>query len=105
MAGISNKLADRIKGLAFQAQVGKVHRLKGKYVRRDGIVFLVVNVDWQNGKIVASDVKTPVNQTTQFSIRSFFSKAVDELGAKPPEENVKSFNTFWMPLVKKNVGL
>lgn len=77
LARISSKVAD--------SQVGIVHRLKGQYVERNGVVFLVVDVDWRKGQIVVSDVKTPVEQTTRFRIRPFLSKAIRLLGEHLPE--------------------
>ena len=72
----SKKLADQIKGAAYQAQVKLVHSIKGKYVNRAGVIFLVMDVDWKKGKLTVSDAKTPVRQTTKFSIKSFLSKSI-----------------------------
>jgi hypothetical protein len=74
---ISKKLADQIKSSAYLAQVHKVSGLKGKYVRRDGVIFLVMSIDMKKQKIEVSDAKTAVRQTTKFSIKSFLSKAVE----------------------------
>jgi len=63
----------------FSKQAEKVHRLKGKHVERDGKIFLITKVDWRRGKITASDLKTPIDQVTKFSIRSFLSKSVTVL--------------------------
>jgi len=77
MANASEKLANNIKTSVFASQANLVHKLKGKYVERDGTTFLVVSVDWRKGRIIVSDTKTPVKQTTYLSIRSFLSKAVE----------------------------
>jgi len=76
VANLAEKLLDRIKGKVYAAQVGKLHKLNGKHVERDGVTFLVTKVDWRRGKITVSDTGTPLNQTTEFNIKSFLSKAV-----------------------------
>lgn len=76
MADLAGKLMDRIRGRVYAAQVGKLHSLRGKYVERDGVTFLVTAVDWRRGHITVSDTKTPLKQTTRFGIKSFLSKAV-----------------------------
>jgi hypothetical protein len=76
MKDISQELFDKIRSNVFSNQAGKVHNLKGKYVVRDGVTFLVVDVDWKKGKIIVSDTKTNVDNKTTFAIKSFLSKAV-----------------------------
>lgn len=72
----TEKLAARVRGAVYADQVKLVHRLVGKHVERDGTLFYVVKVDWKGGRVTVSDTKTPVDQVTSFSIRSFLSKAV-----------------------------
>jgi len=83
---LAARLLKRIKGKVYAAQVGKLHKLKGKHVDRDGTTFLVTGVDWRNGKITVSDTATPLKQTTTFNIKSFLSKAVTIL--REEEANV-----------------
>lgn len=76
MADVSEKLANKIRSAVYATQVKKVHSLKGRYVERDGTTFLIVGVDWKKGKLTVSDTKTPLNQTTHFSVKAFLSKAI-----------------------------
>lgn len=86
MTNLALKLADRIKGKVYAAQVGLLHKLAGKYVERNGVTFLVTKVDWRNGKIVVSDTATPLKQTTTFNIKSFLGKAVTILREEEADE-------------------
>jgi hypothetical protein len=79
MPDASERLFNKLRSSVYAAQVGKVHKLKGRYVERDGVTFLVVSVDWRGGKVVVSDTKTPLKQRTTFSIKSFLSKSVTVL--------------------------
>lgn len=76
---VSEELANRIRSSVLEAQSDMLDGLAGKYVRRDGVTFLIVQVDRKGGKVVASDTKTPVDQTTTFGIKAFLSKAVEVL--------------------------
>jgi len=86
LKNLARNLFSDLREKVFSAQVGKVHRLKGKHVVRDGVTFWVKSVDWRRGKVVVSDVKTPLKRTTTFSIRSFLSKAVEVLEPKRKEK-------------------
>ena len=77
--GVSNKLADKIKSAVYASQIRLVHKLQGKYVKRDGVVFYIKSVNWSTGKMVVSDTKTALNITTAFQIKSFLSKKVEEV--------------------------
>jgi hypothetical protein len=72
----AGRVADQIRTAVKQRQAGMLHRMIGKYVVRDGVMFLVVSVNWGRGKVTVSDVKTPRVQTTKFSVGSFLSKAI-----------------------------
>ena len=87
MRNLSKDLFAQLRDRVYEAQVGKVHRLEGKSVLRDGVVFRVVSVDWRRGKIEVSDAKTPPNQTVVFAVRSFLSKAVEVM---QPEKGRRS---------------
>jgi len=84
MPDLAENLANKIRSAVYASQVKKVHSLKGRYVERDGVTFLITEVNWKKGKLTVSDTKTPLKQTTQFSIKAFLSKAITVL-----DEDVK----------------
>lgn len=88
MVDVSEKLANKIRSVVYAAQVKKVHSLKGRYVERDGVTFLIVKVDWKKGRLTVSDTKTPLKQTTQFSTKAFLSKAITILDEEEPVKRV-----------------
>ena len=71
----AKELFSEIRSRVYAAQVKKLKGLVGRHVVRDGVTFLVVSAS--KGKVVVSDTKTPLKQTTTFSARSFLSKAVE----------------------------
>lgn len=77
MTDLAAELSGRIKAVVASSQDGVLDGLTGKYVKRDGVTFLVVKVDRKGGRVTVSDVKTPVKQTTVFSIQSFLGKAIE----------------------------
>lgn len=56
-------------------------KLRGKYVRRNGVTYLVVAI--RGERMVVSDVKTPPEQVQVVSTKAFLSKKVTVLGGKP----------------------
>ncbi len=73
----AHNLAVEIQRRARTRQAGIVRGLKGKYVRRNGVTFLVVSVNRK--RIVLSNVDTETDQTWQVGIPAFLSKKVTVL--------------------------
>ena len=63
-----------------QARMSK-QKLRGKYVRRNGVTYLVVTI--RGDKMVVSDVKTPPEQVQVVSTKAFLSKMITVLDGKP----------------------
>lgn len=72
-------LLDQIKNKALKTQRGKLKNMEGRYVERDGKIFLIVGMDYKKNKVIVSDTKTPINNVVKFSINSFLSKAIVEI--------------------------
>lgn len=87
MSKDAEKLLLGLKAQVFKSQASKLQTLKDKYVVRSGVTFLVTGIDWRKGKIEVSDTKTPLNQKTTFSIKSFLSKAVVEVPHEVTKRN------------------
>lgn len=82
MQNQGERLLGKIKAATFAIQRNKVDlpSLPGKFIERDRKVFRVISVN--ESTITLSDVKTPINQTTKMSIRSFLSKHIQEVTGK-----------------------
>jgi hypothetical protein len=77
---VCEQLAKRIRSGVYRAQKGIAQSLVGRSVRRNGVEYHVVRL--AGDKIVVSDLKTPLDQTTTFSVKAFLSKAVAPLSAE-----------------------
>lgn len=77
---LTEQLARRIRSEVWRAQKGKAAQLVGKTVRRNGVDYVVVKL--HGDRIVVSDLKTPIDQTTTFGLKAFLSKAVTVLKAE-----------------------
>lgn len=73
--GLAAEFARRIRAKVLVRQVGMVKSLEGKIVRRNGIEYSVIKVE--KGVVTASDLKTPIDQTTKFTVKAFMSKAIE----------------------------
>jgi len=74
MADASKKLMRRIQGLVYKKQRNRIAELRGKYVQRNGVTYLVVSI---NSKIaVLSDVGTKLDQIKPMSTKAFLGKKV-----------------------------
>lgn len=74
MADASARLLDGVRRKVHSRQAGLAGKLKGKYVRRGGVKFLVVSS--KGDTITVSDTKTEVSQVIRFRLSSFLSKKV-----------------------------
>ena len=74
MADLARKLGERIQAETRKAQKGLGKGLVNKIVRRAGVRFRVVSID--KNTVIVSGMKTPANQTSRLSLKSFLSKKI-----------------------------
>ena len=94
MPNVSQSLLERIQRRVLKAQKKTMAKLRGEYVIRNGVTFLVVAA--RKDAFVVSDLTTPLAQTMKFSADAFLSKRVRILKDVEEEEDevtVKGVNT------------
>lgn len=77
MVNASQELLGRIQQAVLKSQKSMTGKLRGQYVIRDDITFLVVGTT--KDVFVVSDLTTPVGQTVRIGTDVFLSKKVQVL--------------------------
>ena len=77
MANVSQNLLARLHRGVLKSQKKMMGRLKGEYVVRNGITFLVISAT--KDVFAVSDLTTPVGQTLRMGTDVFLSKKVQVL--------------------------
>ena len=74
MADITKNLLKRIGKIAFKKQKKDLKSFVGKYIERNGTIFLVVKAD--NKQVLLSMAGTPIKQTMTMSTKLFLGKKI-----------------------------
>jgi hypothetical protein len=78
----AKKLVERIQAKVYRKQARLARKLKGKYVERNGITFLIIGI--KGGIMTISDTRSPSNKTDKVSVKAFLSKKVRILEGESP---------------------
>ena len=76
LADITLNLIRRIAKIAYKKQKKNLKSFVGKYIERNGTIFLLVKAD--NKQVVLSMAGTPIRQTMTMTTKAFLGKKITE---------------------------